>query len=302
MKVTVVVSCYNQENYIAACLHSILQQETQCDFHILVSDDASTDTTPDIIQKFCKDYPTKIHSILRTKNLGAAGNYIEAHSRAQGEIILHIDGDDLMLPNKIQQQWAVFKDNPEVNLVFHRAQYFSDDERYISNTSSPCEPTKDLWFFDANDLAAWGSITVHSAYAYRKSARKTQNPGREFMEWFFAMDALLPSGKGAYINQVLVKYRCNPNGGSYLGSRAGKRKAYRIYFQDTAFYAQQCPQLRKRLYTNILVTQLGMLRNRCGVNVFALGYLFSRFYYLRWGLLKQALRIRSKAAPKHRAS
>lgn len=302
MKATVVVSCYNQETYIAECLESIVQQETECDFKILVADDASTDNTQKIIQQFKSQYPEKIECILREKNLGPAGNYIDAHTRAQGDIIFHIDGDDVMIPGKIQQQWKIFTQNPEVNLVFHRAQYFSDDGTYVSDTRSPCYEDEATWFFDAEDLATWGTITVHSAYAYRKSARKIYNPGRDFMEWFFAMDALLPEGKGAYINKILVKYRCNPNGNSYLSSRNGKIKAYQIYFKDVWFYANAFPQLRKKLFTNVLVTQLGMLRNRCGVDWGAVWYLCSRWFYFRVGLLRTTLKVRNRIAPERRVS
>ncbi|MCC5792229.1 MAG: glycosyltransferase [Legionellaceae bacterium] len=297
MKAVIVVSCYNQQNYIADCLESILLQECDCEYSLLIADDASTDNTPHIIRSYQQRYPEKIDIILREKNCGPAENYIDAHRRAQGDIIFHIDGDDVMLPGKIQRQYQLFKRYPDVNLVFHRAQYFSDDGSRVSTTSAPRYPNQEYWFFDADDLATWGSITVHSAYAYRKSARKTIDPGREFMEWFFAMDALLPEGRAAYINSVLVKYRCNPQGSNYLGTRAGKIRSYRIYCDDVRYYAAHFPVLRKKLYANLVVTQLGMLRSRCGLQWKMLSYLFVHALDFRLSLVRQTLQVRRAAAP-----
>lgn len=262
MKATVVVSCFNQEQYIEECLNSILTQKTDFDFDVLIADDCSTDSTFEIIQGYKNRYDQRLNLIVRTKNLGAAGNYIDAHKQASGEIIFHIDGDDVMLPGKLQKQFDLFRHHDKVNLVFHRAQYFSDDGTYLSDTGSPYASDNGLLYFTGDDLARWGSITVHSAYAYRKTSRQFLRPNTEFMEWFFAMDSLLPEGLGVYIDEVLVKYRCNLSGTSYLSTKKGRKKAYNIYLNDVFYYFSLYPNLRKNLYSNVLVTAGGMAQNR----------------------------------------
>ncbi len=54
---TVVVSCYNQKNYIAEALESVLNQQTDFDFNILISDDCSSDGTQEIIAHYHSLYP-----------------------------------------------------------------------------------------------------------------------------------------------------------------------------------------------------------------------------------------------------
>nr|HAT8714092.1 glycosyltransferase [Legionella jordanis] len=295
-KATVVISCFNQEEYIEECLNSVLAQKTDFDFDILISDDCSTDGTQEIIQKYQASHPQQITCILRDQNIGAGKNYIEAHKAATGDIIFHLDGDDIMLAGKMQKQFDAFHDG-SVNLVFHKALYFSDDNRYQAETGNAGSLSESIVYFNAKDLALWGTVAVHSSYAYRKSARKTMDPGRDFMEWFFAMDSLLPSGKGVYLNELLVKYRCNPKGNAYLASKAGRLKAYNIYFNDVFHYFKTEPALRRELYSNCLVTALAMLKGRCG---FAKGlplFLLSNLHYFRPNKFKRTLQMRSSVAP-----
>lgn len=297
MRATVVVSCYKQQHYIEECLESILSQQTDFDFNILVSDDCSPDDTPKILQSYKEKYPGKIYLLLRKKNVGPALNYIEAHNLAQGDIVFHIDGDDVMLPGKLQEQFNFFKNDDSVNLVFHRAQYFSDDLSRVGETGKPYQLDKYFMSFNARDLALWGSITVHSAYAYRRSSRKIRNLDREFMEWFFAMDSLLPTGTAIYIDKVLVRYRSNPNSGAYLSSRNGKIKAYSLNFADIEYYYLRYPEFRIRLYANYFFTVLAMCRAKCGVLKKSLYFIVKHFSKFRIGLLLAVFKMRKSVKP-----
>ena len=58
-KVSVCVVTYNQEKYIRQCLQSIVDQETDFDFEVIVADDCSTDRTSCIVQEFADKYPIK---------------------------------------------------------------------------------------------------------------------------------------------------------------------------------------------------------------------------------------------------
>lgn len=300
MKATVVVSCYKQEKYIEECLDSILGQTVDFDFDVLVSDDASPDSTPDILSFYAEKYPDKVKLVLRSQNVGAARNYLDAHNKAEGDVVFHFDGDDVMLPGKLQKQYDVFRQNSDVNLVFHRARYFSDDGSYVAETGYPSHLKNSEMFFDAEDLALWGSITVHSAYAYRRSSRKVRNLDREFMEWFFAMDSLVSGGRAVYLDEILVKYRCNPRGGAYLASKAGRIKSYNIYFRDVGCYFERLSRLRGELYANFLFTALAMARSGCGVSGYALRFLVKNFFYFRVGKLVGVLKVRKSVAPGER--
>lgn len=118
-KVSVCVVTYNQEKYIAQCLQSILDQETDFDFEIIVGDDCSTDGTREIVREFADKYPEKFRLLFHSKNIGAALNYAKTHELATGEYVAHMDGDDLMLPCKLQKQVNAFVENPGCVMVTH---------------------------------------------------------------------------------------------------------------------------------------------------------------------------------------
>ena len=72
--ISVQVLTYYHEKYIAQCLDSILAQETELRYEILVGDDASQDRTPEIIREYAARYPDIIFPTLRKENLGASRN------------------------------------------------------------------------------------------------------------------------------------------------------------------------------------------------------------------------------------
>lgn len=301
MKATVVVTCYNHAPYLSACLDSILAQQINFPCDIVVADDCSTDHTHSILQDYQARYPDRIQLILREKNLGHQRHYLETHRTVSGDIIFEFDGDDVMLPGKLQQQYDIFLQDPAVNLVFHRAEYFSDDGAYMACTGMPVSVSHPTLTFDYQDIALWGTVAVHGSYAYRRSSRKLWEPGCEFMEWLFAMDSLMPQGKGVYLNQVLMRYRCNPAGhGSYLSTQSGRAKAYGIILGNVLDFFEKYPALRTQLYANCLVTTLAMLRARCGYLPQMPGFLWRNKKYLRLKNCVAAAKMRLRVAPSRR--
>ena len=293
---SVVVSCYNQEKYVEECLDSILSQEIDFDCEIIVSDDCSTDRTQEVLRAYSEKHPGRIKLLLREKNVGAALNYHGVHKMASGDIIYHFDGDDVMLPGKLQRQHDVFKSDARVNVVFHKAVYFSDDGSYFSETQYPAPGAEEVSFISLEEMARWGAIAVHSSYAYRRVSRKTVID-REFMEWFFVIDSLLPDGKAAYVNAPLVRYRCNPSAGSYLSTTAGKIKSYTIYLNDLYGYFYALPKLRTDLYSNFLVTFLAMAKSTHKCSATSLLFLIRNLYCFRPRSFLDTVNVRKRVGP-----
>ncbi|MDV9033932.1 glycosyltransferase [Pseudomonas sp. RAC1] len=296
---TVVVSCYRQEEYIEECLDSILNQEINFPCEIIVSDDCSPDNTQAVIRRYADAHPGRLTLLLREKNVGAALNYHGVHAMAKGDVVFHFDGDDVMMPGKLQEQYDLFVEHSDVNIVFHKAIYFSDDRSYQSMTVYPGEQAPYHTFFTLSELARWGATCVHSSYAYRRSSRQA-SIDREFMEWFFAMDSLIRGGRGVYINKPLVMYRCNPGNGSYLSTVAGRKKAYSIYFGDIAQYFEKHNELRTDLYANFLVTLLAMARSTKSVFRTSLMFAIRHVGYFRLSKFLETVRVRKTVGPKDR--
>src|SRR5947199_10855768 len=107
MKVTVLVTTYNHEQYIAQALDSVLMQETNCDYEIIIAEDCSTDRTRSIVLDFQRRNPDKIRLVLPSKNLGCHGNRVfsQAFELGQAQYVAVLDGDDYCTsPTTLQQQ------------------------------------------------------------------------------------------------------------------------------------------------------------------------------------------------------
>jgi glycosyltransferase involved in cell wall biosynthesis len=100
--VSVIVPCYNCEKTIARALDSVLNQ-TLKSIEILVCDDASTDSTKNIVQKYLeKDKRIKLLKLYENQGAGAARNL--GLVSAIGDYIAFLDSDDEWLPNKLELQ------------------------------------------------------------------------------------------------------------------------------------------------------------------------------------------------------
>lgn len=96
LKASVIVPAYNIENYLPACLDSILAQDFQ-DFEIIIVDDGSTDNTP----KICDEYQKKSMNInvIHQKNAGLSAARNTGIKQSKGEYLAFIDGDDIIAPD-----------------------------------------------------------------------------------------------------------------------------------------------------------------------------------------------------------
>ena len=105
VKVSVVVATYNQERYIGKTLDSIVSQNCDFKYEVLVGDDASKDRTGDIVREYEKKYPDKIKAIVREQNFGPTKNIVDLCERAKGEYVAFLEGDDFWIDEcKLRKQ------------------------------------------------------------------------------------------------------------------------------------------------------------------------------------------------------
>lgn len=119
---SIFVITYNHEDYIRKALDSIISQVTNYSYEIIIGDDASTDSTPTILQEYKNLYPDKIKLFLRKKNLGGKGayNFLDLAKKCQGKYVITLEGDDFWISNnKIDSQIRFLEKNPKYIGVAH---------------------------------------------------------------------------------------------------------------------------------------------------------------------------------------
>ncbi len=112
-KVSVIMNCLNGEKYLRGAIESVYAQ-TYPHWEIILLDNASTDSTPEIVGSF--DQRLRYFRNEKTVPLGQARN--QALQHVSGELIGFLDSDDLWLPNKLEKQVPLFQHSPSVGLVF----------------------------------------------------------------------------------------------------------------------------------------------------------------------------------------
>lgn len=123
MKVSVIIPCYNFENYIRQCVDSVISQITNFEFEVIVGDDLSSDNSALILN----EYKGRISYYVNGKNLGLAKNTRKLVEMSNGQYITYIDGDDFYTdPYKLQKQVDFLDSNPDY--VMHSTGYTYSDK------------------------------------------------------------------------------------------------------------------------------------------------------------------------------
>lgn len=117
--VSVCVLVYNFEQYISECLDSILKQETNFDFEVVIGEDCSPDNSREICKQYQQRYPKKVRLIQNEHNMGLMRNYENVLNAANGKYIAFCAGDDYWCESKkLQKQVDFLETNDDYGVVF----------------------------------------------------------------------------------------------------------------------------------------------------------------------------------------
>lgn len=113
MKFSIIVPVYNSEKYLDKCLESIINQTNQ-DFELLIINDGSPDNSQQIINRYQKNYPSKVKSFIKENGgLSDARNY--GVNKATGKYIIFVDSDDFINVKLLEKlDSCIKKDSPDI--------------------------------------------------------------------------------------------------------------------------------------------------------------------------------------------
>ena len=112
--VSVAVITYNMERYLRNLLDSILMQEVDFKYEVVINDDCSPDHSRDIIESYRKKYPEIIRPCYKNKNVGGSRNMYGVMHKCRGKYIAILEGDDYWEDKKkLQYQVDFLEAHPE---------------------------------------------------------------------------------------------------------------------------------------------------------------------------------------------
>ena len=206
---TVCIRTHNQEQFIAQALDSVLMQITGFEFEIIISDDASSDGTVEILKEYQDAYPDKVRLLLNETNMGGPENLKRVIEASNAKYVTCLDGDDFYTDDyKLQKQVEILEAHPEYAACFHNTWYADSKGRLCGLFNRPDfhaihdarEFIRERWF-----------VPIHSAVLRREYI--------EFPEWYNTVMnddyvvhlSVAKHGPYFYMPDVMVAYRHHSN-------------------------------------------------------------------------------------------
>lgn len=202
--VTIVTPAYNQAEYLAQTIESVLAQDYRR-IEYIVLDDGSTDDTPKVLEKFKGLIRHERHL-----NMGQARTLNKGWTRAQGKYIGYLSSDDILYPDAIRKLVTVLEADESVVCVFPDCDLIDIRSKVVKR--------KICRAFDLDDLIVRQECYIGPGALFRRQAFSEVGgwrtelklaPDREF--WI----RLASQGRFEFILEPLAGYRMHPHSISY---------------------------------------------------------------------------------------
>lgn len=209
MKISVIIPVYNIKAYLNRCVQSVLQQEPPpCE--VLLIDDGSTDGSGELCDSLSRQHAVITVHHKSNGGLSSARNY--GLSKAQGQYILFLDGDDFLAENALKNLGEdALRHSPD--MVIGRCQ--------------PLKPTKSMQRFEA---IAQNSLKCHCVYTGREYLRRCLKGGAVRVEAWRSLYAK------KFLTQNCLSFEPNRMHEDELFTPQALLCAEKIVLSNAAFY------------------------------------------------------------------
>jgi glycosyltransferase involved in cell wall biosynthesis len=232
------------------------------DFELIITDDGSTDATAALAQSFVERDAQRVRLVRGERNQGKPFALNRALAIRRGELIAWLDGDDVMLPEKLARQVAALDANPDAAGCSHDAEMFqSEDGSVIGRFSefANCAPLRsggiELWF-DPTYKMLPSATMIRSALC----------PPGGFDErltftndWLFDIE-VFRHGRCVALDDVLVRYRRHADNFTTRAEQSGA--SYEEGLMAMAIVTARYPQLQRSARKMSTAILLGQARRR----------------------------------------
>ncbi len=200
-KVSVIMSTYNGERFVAEQLNSILNQ-TYSNIEIIVRDDGSKDNTVNIIKEYQKKYSNI--KLYEGENLGFIKSFFELLKLTESDYYAYADQDDVWIENKIELAVNLLDnlDDSKPNMAFGNSDYYDENMKFIS--SGP--KNKKFSFLTALFACVTQGMTMTVNKKTRDMIIENMPKSCFFHDWWTYL-LCIGMGNVAYTNETVVKYR-----------------------------------------------------------------------------------------------
>lgn len=218
-KPSVIITCYNLSLYIAEAIRSVVGQDYDVPFEVIVVDDCSTDRSAEIIRAF-----PEVRYVRTETNSGVLLATVTGLEAATGDLIFFLDGDDVWEPGKFAAVCGLFASDPGLAFVTHDLTYVDNqgaalDRPTLSEKRLTKAPASQRGALVREGILMLGDfVWLGSAMAIRSRladaagfctwAKALPDPRNTYQDWPLAYwIAAIPSAGLGYVPAKLFRYR-----------------------------------------------------------------------------------------------
>lgn len=259
MKVSVYMITYDHERFIAQAIDSVLMQQVDFDYEIVIGEDCSTDNTRSIVIDYRNRFSDKIKLLLNEKNLGMIPNFIQTMQACTGQYIAMLEGDDYWtLPHKLQKQVDFLDSHPEFAICSHNVKV----KREGSTQFHEWLGARHKEVSTLEDLLRDGSGGATCSLVFRNGVFG------DFPEWYYtihgggdwALQVLCAShGKLRYFREVMGVFRRHDRSSLYAVTVAAKAKGEEAIALPSKYSIDVCECINKHFnyrYNSLIKKQI----------------------------------------------
>ena len=249
-KLSVVVLAYNHEKFLRQALDSVLSQQVDFAYEVIVGEDHSPDGTRGIVQDYARRYPDRLRPIYQTQNVGMGPNFRDCLAACRGQYIALLEGDDYWTdPRKLHKQVSWLDAHPDFSLCFHPVADLREGD--AQPPAGPRAFVQDVYEF-ADLLLPIYTVVSTGSMVLRHS-------GRPWPAWLFTVKPIdfplvvlcAEQGKVKQLPDVMGVYRIHA-GGLWSGTarHLNIHSFWHMYERLWQHYAatSRGPALRRHLY------------------------------------------------------
>lgn len=255
MDITVGLPFYNNEKTLEIAIKSIIQQ-TFKNWELILIDDGSLDDSIAIAEKMAS-IDERISLISDGKNKGLVHRLNQIIDVAQGDYIARMDADDIMLPERLEKQFAVFISNSKIDIVATAAFTIDENDNPIG-----IRDTEDIIFKSKKDIFK-KSLLIHPSILVKKEWYKSNRYDKEYIraEDFELWCRTFSYTKFFRITEPLLLYReGNISIANYTASMKTLRMIYRVHSNGLLSGTELALTIFKTHLKSLIYRFMGLLK------------------------------------------
>ncbi len=263
--VSVIMPVYNAADFLEEAIQSIVRQ-SYIHWELIVVDDASTDSSLKIIEKFKKENALRIRVKRLSKNLNKGGDPAAnvGFKMARGKYVARMDADDVAMPERLEKQVRYMEKHKEVFMLGGQAKVIDKKGKVMGVKRVPLtngEIYEDFFVFNP---------IIHPTVMIRRDEVKRQNLYKikySANNDFLTFIEFLMKKKIVNLDEELIYYRVHDKNDSYTDIKSRFFNTLRIRLRAVKEYGYK-PSLRAVLVTMCQLVVVGLVPGKIALGLY----------------------------------